>query len=124
MASQQRGVEMSKRCELRKEYYKQHGNYKGDGKYSNSYVEWLETKILTTKNPNNMKQDLNYFLALVLTAVGVGGSFWYGIILVWTFIFHWQLLASFVIMCIGIFFGFTLIVNDSYNDYEERGNND
>ena len=37
---------MSKRCELQKEYYKEYGNYKGEGKYSNHYVHWLENKIL------------------------------------------------------------------------------
>lgn len=38
--------DMSKRCELQKEYYKEFGNYKGVGKYSDHYVRWLETKIL------------------------------------------------------------------------------
>jgi len=28
---------MSKRCELQKEYYKEYGNYKGEGKYDNHY---------------------------------------------------------------------------------------
>ena len=37
---------MSKRCELQKEYYKEKGNYKGDGKYSDDYVAWLEDKIV------------------------------------------------------------------------------
>lgn len=37
---------MSKRCELQKEYYQSYGNYKGNGKYSNDYVLWLENKIL------------------------------------------------------------------------------
>ena len=37
---------MSKRCELQKEYYKEFGNYKGEGKYSDHYVNWLESRIL------------------------------------------------------------------------------
>jgi len=37
---------MSKRCELQKEYYKERGNYKGDGKYTDDYVAWLEEKIV------------------------------------------------------------------------------
>lgn len=37
---------MSKRCELQKEYYKEYGNYKGEGKYDNHYVHWLENKVL------------------------------------------------------------------------------
>ena len=37
---------MSKRCELQKEYHRQFGNYKGNGKYSDRYVKWLESKIL------------------------------------------------------------------------------
>ena len=37
---------MSKRCKLQKEYYKEFGNYKGVGKYSDDYVKWLEDKVL------------------------------------------------------------------------------
>ena len=37
---------MSKRCELQKEYFKDFGNYKGNGKYSDDYVKWLEDKTL------------------------------------------------------------------------------
>jgi len=37
---------MSKRCELQKEYYKEYGNYKGEGKYNNHYVHWLENRVL------------------------------------------------------------------------------
>ena len=37
---------MSKRCELQKEYFKDFGNYKGNGKYSDDYVKWLEDKVL------------------------------------------------------------------------------
>ena len=37
---------MSKRCELQKEYFKEFGNYKGNGKYSDDYVKWLEDKAL------------------------------------------------------------------------------
>lgn len=37
---------MSKRCNLQKEYYKEFGNYKGSGKYTDHYVNWLESKVL------------------------------------------------------------------------------
>ena len=37
---------MSKRCKLQKEYYKEFGNYKGYGKYTDHYVKWLESKVL------------------------------------------------------------------------------
>jgi len=37
---------MSKRCKLQKEYYKEFGNYKGSGKYTDHYVSWLEIKAL------------------------------------------------------------------------------
>jgi hypothetical protein len=37
---------MSKRCKLQKEYYQQYGNYKGEGKYRDEYVRWLESEVL------------------------------------------------------------------------------
>jgi hypothetical protein len=40
---------MSKRCELQKEYYQANGNYKGNGKYSDEYVRWLEDQILALR---------------------------------------------------------------------------
>lgn len=40
---------MSKRCELQKEYYQQYGNYKGNGKYCDKYVIWLENEILALR---------------------------------------------------------------------------
>lgn len=40
---------MSKRCELQKEYYKDFGNYKGNGKYCDKYVSWLEEQILALR---------------------------------------------------------------------------
>ncbi len=40
---------MSKRCKLKKEYYKEFGNYKGDGKYSDDYVKWLENEVLALR---------------------------------------------------------------------------
>jgi len=43
---------MSKRCELQKEYHREHGNYKGVGKYSDHYVNWLESKILALNIQN------------------------------------------------------------------------
>jgi hypothetical protein len=42
---------MSKRCELQKKYYKEFGNYKGVGKYSDHYVNWLESRILALTIP-------------------------------------------------------------------------
>ena len=36
---------MSKRCKLQKEYYKEFGNYKGSGKYTDHHVNWLEMKV-------------------------------------------------------------------------------
>lgn len=42
---------MSKRCKLQKEYYKEFGNYKGDGKYTDHYVNWLESKVLALTIP-------------------------------------------------------------------------
>jgi hypothetical protein len=40
---------MSKRCKLQKEYYKEFGNYKGEGKYSDHYVKWLENEVLALR---------------------------------------------------------------------------
>jgi hypothetical protein len=40
---------MSKRCELQKEYYQAKGNYKGNGKYNDDYVRWLEDQILALR---------------------------------------------------------------------------
>jgi hypothetical protein len=40
---------MSKRCELQKEYYQANGNYKGNGKYNDDYVRWLEDQILALR---------------------------------------------------------------------------
>jgi hypothetical protein len=37
---------MSKRCELQKRYYQANGNYRGNGKYNDEYVRWLEDQIL------------------------------------------------------------------------------
>ena len=45
---------MSKRCKLQKEFHKEIGNYKGVGKYSDSYVKWLEDKILSKKQGENL----------------------------------------------------------------------
>ena len=42
---------MSKRCELQKEYYQQYGNYKGNGKYCDKYVSWLENEVLALRQP-------------------------------------------------------------------------
>jgi len=48
---------MSKRCELQKEYYQNHGNYKGNGKYSDSYVKWLEDTIIEIRNENKIIEE-------------------------------------------------------------------
>jgi len=42
---------MSKKCKLQKEYYKKFGNYKGNGKYTDHYVNWLESKVLALTIP-------------------------------------------------------------------------
>jgi|TARA_R110000868_G_scaffold170115_4_gene405333 hypothetical protein len=50
---------MSKRCELQKEYFKAYGNYKGDGKYSDHYVRWLEEKVLDYKEGKTYEDDVS-----------------------------------------------------------------
>ena len=37
---------MSKRCELKSNYFKEVGNYKGQGQYTDDYVKWLEDKLI------------------------------------------------------------------------------
>ena len=39
---------------MQKEYFKEKGNYKGDGKYSNDYVRWLEDKVLIQQQVNSV----------------------------------------------------------------------
>ena len=56
---------MSKRCKLQKEYFKDFGNYKGKGKYSDDYVRWLEEKILDNQKPELSKlqiDDVNHII--------------------------------------------------------------
>jgi hypothetical protein len=48
---------MSKRCELQKKYYKKYGNYKGEGKYSDHYVKWLEDIVIC--NVPDSKTQMN-----------------------------------------------------------------
>ena len=48
---------MSKRCKLQKEYYKEFGNYKGSGKYTDHYVNWLESKVLAINNTHCCESD-------------------------------------------------------------------
>jgi hypothetical protein len=48
---------MSKRCKLQKEYYKEFGNYKGKGKYTDHYVKWLESKVLAINYTHCCKSD-------------------------------------------------------------------
>ncbi len=45
---------MSKRCKLQKEFYKDYGDYKGKGKYNDTYVKWLESKIINLRNQENV----------------------------------------------------------------------
>ena len=45
---------MSKRCELQKEYYQSNGNYKGNGKYCDEYVKWLEEQVLFLRIHDDM----------------------------------------------------------------------
>jgi hypothetical protein len=42
---------MSNRCKLQKEYYKEFGNYKVYGQYTDHYVNWLESRILALTIP-------------------------------------------------------------------------
>jgi hypothetical protein len=44
---------MSKRCKLQKEFYKDFGDYKGKGKYNDTYVRWLESKLINLRNQEN-----------------------------------------------------------------------
>jgi hypothetical protein len=48
---------MSKRCELQKEYYQSNGNYKGNGKYCDKYVRWLEEQILALRIHDVVEQS-------------------------------------------------------------------
>ena len=49
---------MSKRCKLQKEYYKEFGDYKGSGKYTDHYVRWLESKLLDSVNQQSKLLEL------------------------------------------------------------------
>lgn len=55
---------MSKRCKLQKEYYKKHGGYKGNGKYCDNYVSWLEEQVLVlrTHDAAERSEQLKAFL--------------------------------------------------------------
>ena len=60
---------MSNRCKLRKEYYKQNGNYRGSCNISYDYVKWLENEVLALRQP------------LVISSFCdecIDGSGWYG----------------------------------------------
>lgn len=48
---------MSNRCKLQKEYYKEHGNYKGSGKYNDEYVKWLEDELIKLRQSENIVLD-------------------------------------------------------------------
>jgi len=49
---------MSKRCKLQKEYYKEFGDYKGNGKYTEHYVKWLESKVIELLDGVNQQSKL------------------------------------------------------------------
>ena len=53
---------MSKRCKLQKEYYKEFGNYKGSGKYTDHYVNWLESKVLAINYTHSCESDSELLL--------------------------------------------------------------
>jgi hypothetical protein len=60
---------MSKRCELQKEFYKDYGDYKGKGKYNDTYVKWLETRVInlrSQKSCNYCQKKLNSTEAIIL----------------------------------------------------------
>ena len=48
---------MSARCKLQKEYYKKYGNCKGNGKYNDNYVNWLENEVLSLRQCNVNEQN-------------------------------------------------------------------
>ena len=49
---------MSKRCKLQKEYYKEFGDYKGSGKYTDHYVRWLEYYVIELLDSVNQQSRL------------------------------------------------------------------
>ena len=65
---------MSKRCRLQKEYYKEFCSSKGVGKYSDHYVNWLESKVLEL---NTDSVIVNSLLELKRYEVNVGHNFRY-----------------------------------------------
>ena len=52
---------MSKRCELQKEYYQTNGAYKGNGKYNDKYVRWLEDQILALRKTDFSGQREQFY---------------------------------------------------------------
>ena len=65
---------MSKRCRLQKEYYKECCSSKGVGKYTDHYVNWLESKVLEL---NTDSVIVNSLLELKRCEVSVGHNFRY-----------------------------------------------
>ncbi len=61
---------MSKRCNLQKEYYKEFGNYKGNGKYSDEYVKWLEDKVLSFRSSSIAQASKEYYKPLEIKCKG------------------------------------------------------
>lgn len=70
---------MSKRCKLQKEYYKEFGNYKGDGKYSDHYVKWLENEVLALRlyNVSQQRELLKAFAEQLRPALEIDIGFDY-----------------------------------------------
>lgn len=65
-------IRMSKRCELQKEYYQQYGNYKGNGKYSDKYVSWLENEVLALRQLSVSKRfNFPNFIAGVMVGITI-----------------------------------------------------
>ena len=75
---------MSKRCKLQKEYYKEFGNYKGSGKYTDHYVNWLESKVLainythcSTQLKDKYGEDFAYFVEKKVNARKIEDVYYY-----------------------------------------------
>ena len=63
---------MSKRCELQKEYHREFGNYKGVGKYSDHYVNWLESKILALNIDDVSNNVVSLFCPCIVPSLNYG----------------------------------------------------
>ena len=66
---------MSKRCKLQKEYYKEFGNYKGSGKYTDHYVNWLESKVIAINYTRSCETFYCECDAPFIRTNGTGGEY-------------------------------------------------